>query len=231
MQPQMGENIGAAARAMANFGLNDLRLVAPRDGWPNEKADAMAAGALEVIKQVRVFDTLEEAMADLHYVLATTARPRDMVKQVFTPRGAVEALHLKAAESVKTAILFGPERSGLENDHLARVQGIITIPTAPDFSSINLGQSALLMAYEWWQAQDHTAPFALSFQASPVAHQDEVALFLTRLKSLLENGGFFKSPDLKPQMTRNIDNLFSRQQLSVQEVNMLQGMISALSRN
>ncbi len=245
MIPQMGENIGAAARAMANFGLSDLRLVAPRDGWPNEKAEAMAAGAIPDYVQVSVFDTLEEAIADIQYLLATSARRRDMNKPVFTSREAAVELSKRAAEAAKTAILFGRERNGLENDEIAKAQGIIHVPTSPDFASINLAQTVLLMAYEIFQNVIATSAQAggsnplntsESLDRAAAARDDEKKLatqkdmteFLARLEVELEKGGFFRSEGLRPTMVRNITNMFTRAELTRQEVNTLQGIVSAL---
>src|SRR6185437_8829585 len=143
--PQLGENIGACARAMANFGLSDLRLVRPRDGWPNEKAQAMAAGAAGLLAGVRVYDSVPEAIGQLRLVYATTARDRSMAKPVLTPAEAARRLREAAANGIASAVLFGNERAGLTNDEVALADSVVTIPTAPGFSSLNLGQSVLLM--------------------------------------------------------------------------------------
>ncbi|MGY9107623.1 MAG: RNA methyltransferase, partial [Alphaproteobacteria bacterium] len=148
-EPQLGENIGAAARAMANFGLSDLRLVRPRDGWPNPKADAMAAGAVDIIAAARLFDTVEEAVAELNYVLATTARDRSMAKPILTPAEGAARLRRAGLQGRTSAILFGGERSGLTNHEVALADEVISIPTA-EFSSLNLGQAVLLVGYEWF---------------------------------------------------------------------------------
>ena len=224
----MGENIGAAARAMANFGLSDLRIVNPRDGWPNDRADAMAAGAFESIINVSVFETLDGALEDIRYMLATTARRRDMNKPVFTSSEAGQALHAKSASQNKAAILFGRERNGLENDEVAKAHGIIQIPTNPDFSSLNLGQSVLLMAYELFcQNTDDSQTEGNQI----LAPQKDIHDYLQRLEAALEQGGFFRSEDLRPTMVRNISNIFTRNELSEQEVKTLQGMLSALIKN
>ena len=154
--PQMGENIGAAARAMLNFGLTDLRLVRPRDGWPNIKAVSAAVGATDVLDHVRVHPDLAAAIADRRYVLATTARPRDFVKPVLTLRHAAQALRAAEGVGTPTAVVFGPERTGLENDEAVLADALVIIPTNPDFASINLAQTVLLVAYEWLQAADTT---------------------------------------------------------------------------
>ncbi len=233
MVPQMGENIGAAARAMGNFGLTDLRLVAPRDGWPNEKAIAMAAGALPDIVSVSVFETLDEAIADIQFLLATTARRRDMVKPVFSSSGAAAELQKKTLQENKTAILFGRERNGLENEEVAKAQGIIQIATNPNFASLNLGQSVLLMAYELFQKngdQLHSQNTSYEEGAS-LAVQKDVQTFLQRLNGELEYGEFFRSEGLRPTMERNITNIFTRMDLTEQEVKTLQGILSALLKS
>lgn len=228
VRPQMGENIGAAARAMLNFGLTDLRLVAPRDGWPNQRAIDMAAGAFDIMPQPHVFETLQDAVADLHKLYATTARRRDMVKPVFSPDAAVRTL---TAEE-KSGFVFGPERTGLDNDEVALCHSILSVETNPDFPSLNLGQSVLLLAYAISSAgaDDAVKDTAILSHGDsfPVA-QDKMEEFFVRLEDELESGGFFKAKDLKPTMKRNIRNLFLRADLSDQEVRTLHGVLSALT--
>lgn len=228
--PQMGENIGAAARAMYNFGLTDLRLVNPRDGWPNEAAFAVSAGALEAMPPVKVFDTLPQAIEDLHFVLGTTARQRAMVKPVYTPCTAVEEMHRREHISQKAGILFGAERSGLLNDELAICAGFITIPTQEHFSSLNLGQSVLLMAYEYSKTQ---LPIEKSSNTPNLdnipAQQHDREIFMQRLESELEIAGFFRTEELKPTIKRNIRNIFSRSDITQQELKTLHGIITALT--
>lgn len=229
VDPQMGENIGAAARAMLNAALVDLRLVRPRDGWPNKKAADMAVGALDRMPPVEVFDTVQAAVAGCHYVLATTARPRDMVKPVFTPKAAAAELRHRAQAGQRTAILFGAERSGLTNDDVALANGVITIPLNPAFSSLNLGQAVLLMAYEWFQLQDGTPPRELPVGgSSPIPHEKLEELFV-RLESELEAGNFFRNPDQRPTMVRNLRNLLGRAEMTEQEARTFHGVISALT--
>ena len=225
VRPQMGENIGAAARAMANFGFTDLRLVAPRDGWPNDRAVDMASGAFEHMPEPQVFEDLAAASADLHHLYATTARRRDLVKPVYTPDAAVADGLAKAG---RVGFVFGPERTGLENDDLSLCHSLITIPTSPDFSSLNLGQSVLLMAYAHMQATHNQAPRALPQGDSfPATHEDLVG-FYSRLEDALDDSGFFKAANLKPTMIRNIRAIFSRAELTDQEVRTLHGVVSAL---
>lgn len=227
VRPQMGENIGAAARAMMNFNLSDLRLVAPRDGWPNPRAIDMASGALDIMPEPQIFETLHEALADCQYALATTARRRDMVKPVFTPQGAMPELHKHS----KTALVFGPERTGLENDDLALCNGFITVPTNPDFASINLGQSVLLLAYEWMRSIDGTPDQELpTGNSAPASHQ-ELEDFFTRLEKELEAGHFFRDEGLRPTMVRNIRSSLIRATPTEQEVRTWHGIISSLIGN
>jgi tRNA/rRNA methyltransferase len=223
--PQMGENIGAAARAMLNFGVRDLRLVAPRDGWPNEKADAMAAGAFAEMPPVQVFERLEDALADLHYVLATTARPRDMVKPVFTPESGLQELRMRFEQNQTIGIVFGAERAGLLNDDISLCHGVISIQTNPEFPALNLAQSVLLMAYEW----NRTASSPIQEDRNIPAPHGEVNAFLERLDvALNESGLFFREENLKPTMQRNLRNIFTRHDLTVQEIRTLHGVLSAL---
>lgn len=229
--PQLGENIGGAVRAMLNFGVDELRLIAPRDGWPNQKAEEMSAGALQKMPPVQVFDTIQKAVADIHYVLATTARPRDMVKPVFTPESAARELRSREQGGQKTALLFGRERTGLENDEIALCHGIVTIPTNPDFWSLNLAQSVLLTCHEYFKAGDKTPDRQFSHGDSFPVPQEKLEEFFTRLEGELEAGGFFKSEDLKPTMQRNIRAILTRADLSDQEVKTLHGVVSALIQN
>jgi tRNA/rRNA methyltransferase len=228
VKPQMGENIGASARAMANFGLKDLSLVDPRDGWPSAAADANSVGAFDHMNAVKVYDSVTDAIADAHTVYATTARPRDMRKPVFAPAQAVEDMIAKGQRGMKTAILFGGERAGLDNDDIALAQNIITFPTNPDFSSLNLAQSVLLLSYEYFRQANDAPAATLPEGKSPAATQGEVEEFLARLESELEDGHFFRNPDMRPAMVRNIRAMFTRADLSEQEVRTLHGMVSAL---
>lgn len=230
VDPQMGENIGAAARAMLNCGLDCLRIVNPRDGWPNERADAMAAGALEIMPPVEVFATTAEAIADCHYVVATTARMRGMVKPVLTPRAAGVELARQQKGGKRTAILFGAERSGLTNDDTALAHAVVTIPLNPHFSSLNLGQAVLLLAYEWAQNHDGTPPVQLPTGDTAPATHDQLVALCARLENEMERGGFFRSPDQRPTIIRNLLNMLSRAQMTEQETRTFHGIITALTR-
>ena len=158
VKPQLGENIGFAARAMANFGLTDLRLVAPRDGWPNDKAHAAAAGAAFVVEQATVYASVESAIGELNFVLASTARPREMVKTVLSPASAAAELRQRGQRAERTGVLFGPERSGLDNDTIALADAILTAPVSPDFASLSLPQAVLLFGYEWLKGESAALP-------------------------------------------------------------------------
>jgi tRNA/rRNA methyltransferase len=228
VKPQMGENIGAAARAMLNFGLKDLRIVNPRDGWPNEKAIDMAAGAFDQMPAPLVFDRLEEAVADLQVVYATTARRREMVKPVYTPSAAANEI---CKANLKTGLVFGGERAGLENDDVALCQKIITVPLNADFSSLNLGAAVMLMAYELFQARVEITDVVFDHGKSEPATQEHLEQLLMRLTQELDQGQFFRSEGLRPTMERNIRSMFTRAELSEQEVQTLQGMITALKRS
>ncbi len=224
-RPQMGENIGAAARAMANFGITDLRLVAPRDGWPNPSALAMSSGALDHIT-VSVFDTLTDALHDVHYAFATTARPRDMVKPVVTPRQAAEETAQRDGQ--RTAFVFGAERTGLENDEVSQCHAIITAPTSPDFSSLNLGQGVLMVAYELFMALQSDIPAPAPKQDNPPATQEEFDNLFHRLEQALDDGGFFREESLRPKVTRNLRSPLLRAGLTSQEIKTLHGALRAL---
>jgi len=229
VNPQMGENIGAAARAMLNCGLVDLRIVNPRDGWPSAPAQAMSAGALDLMPAVPVFATVADAIADLHHVYATTARPRDMVKNVMTARDAGTDMQSRLGTGQRVGILFGAERSGLDNNDVALAGTVITIPLNPGFSSLNLAQAVLLVAYEWSINQNAAPNAALNTGGSPLATQDSIVNFLTRLDDELQDHGFFRAPDMKPTVVRNLHTLFTRIPITDQEVKTLHGVISALT--
>lgn len=224
--PQMGENIGACARAMLNCGIDELRIVNPRDGWPNEKAEAMAAKAFDFMPPVQVYNSTADAIADCHYVYATTARPRDMVKPVMSAREAADDVHHRNSTGQKCAYLFGCERTGLENEDIAQAHAIITIPVNPDFSSLNLGQGVLLCTYEWFQA--HPAlPMPIDPENLP-APQSEFDNLIGRLEQCLDDGGFFRTKDMQPTVMINIRNMLSRSEMTSQEINTFHGIIKIL---
>ncbi|MEQ9529126.1 MAG: RNA methyltransferase [Parvibaculaceae bacterium] len=228
--PQLGENIGTAARAMLNFGLTDLRLVRPRDGWPNERARAAASGADIVIEGARLFDTTAEAVAGLDYVVATTARARDMVKPILTPATAAARMREAFAGGGHAGLLFGPERTGLENDDLALSDALMMVPVNPAFASLNLAQCVLLMAYEWHKAGDATPAEQISYQQTRPANKEELVGFFEHLEGELDQRGFLKPPEKKPSMIRNLRNMFQRAGLTEQEIRTLRGVVAALTR-
>ena len=228
--PQLGENIGTAARAMLNFGLTDLRIVRPRDGWPNERARAAASGADIVIDNVQLFDRTADAVAGLDYVVATTARARDMVKPIFTPETAAARMREAFAGGGRAGLLFGPERTGLENDDLALADALMMVPVNPAFASLNLAQCVLLMSYEWHKAGDTTVAERIEYQQTRPANKEELLGFFEHLEGELDRFGFLKPPEKRPSMVRNLRNMFQRAGLTEQEVRTLRGVVAALTR-
>jgi tRNA/rRNA methyltransferase len=229
-EPQLGENIGACARAMANFGLSDLRLVKPRDGWPNPRAEAMAVGAAGLIASAKVFNSVEDAIGPLRLVYASTARDRSMAKAVLTPAEAALRLREAAEGGIATAVLFGNERAGLTNDEVALADCVITIPTDPNFSSLNLGQAVLLIGYEWFMAGDATPADHIDHGESLPASREALIRLFEHLEEELEKGGFLFPPGNRPGMIRNLRNILHRAQLTDQEVRTLRGVIVALTK-
>jgi tRNA/rRNA methyltransferase len=229
VEPQLGENIGTAARAMYNCGLDDLRLVRPRDGWPNQKAQSAASGADPVIEKARLFDRVEDAIAELRHVYASTARDRYMVKRILTPRqGATEIRGLMAAGE-PCGILFGPERTGLLNEHIALADTVLTVPLNPAFSSLNLAQAVLLVGYEWFGATDDTPPAQLVTGHSRPATKAELIRFFEHLEEELDRNGFMRNAEKRPSMVRNLRNLFQRADCTEQELRTLHGVVTAFA--
>ena len=227
--PQMGENIGAAARAMLNFGLTDMRIVSPRDGWPNEKAYVMASRADRVLDKARVYERTEDAIADLQHVYATTARPRDMIKPVATPRKAGAELRAFHNAGEPCGILFGPERTGLSTEDVILADTIITVPVNPTYTSINLAQAVLLVSYEWFQSGDDTPGRQLDMGDTRLANKEELVHLFVHLEDELDQSGFFARIEAKrPAMVRNIRNMFQRANLMEQDVRTLRGIIKSL---
>ena len=222
--PQLGENIGKAARAMLNFGLTEMRLVSPRDGWPNPSAGPAASGADIVLAQAKVYETVADAVADCAHVYATTVRKRGITKPVVTPEAAARDIHLAPERS---AILFGPERSGLETDDVALARTILTVPINPEFGSLNLAQAVILVAYEWSKFQDLASPPSAD-QPLPPAPQDELEGMLGQLDAMLETTGFFFPPHRVHVTKRTLRTLLTRPGWSSQEVRTMRGVLSAL---
>jgi tRNA/rRNA methyltransferase len=231
--PQMGENIGAAVRAMANFRLTDLRLVSPREGWPNKKAIASASGATGIVDEVRVFDTTEAAIADLNFVYAATARIRDLPKPVVGPREAVTELRVRSHSGQATGIMFGRERWGLTNEEVALADAILTYPVNPKFASLNIAQAVLLIAYEWMAAgldgalPTRTALPELDHTPAPKEH---LLGLMQHFETALEPTGYFRTDDMKPTMVQNLRAILQRAGFSKDEIDALHGVIGAFER-
>jgi len=229
VQPQLSENIGTAARAMANFGLTDLRLVKPRDGWPSDKARSSASGADHVIDRVRVYETLAEAIADLTFVYATTARMREVAKRVVGPHEAAAASFARIASGNAVGFLFGRERTGLNNEEVSLADEILTLPVDPNFSSLNIAQAVLIVAYEWrLVAAGETLPFAAAIAEQ--APRDQLIAMFEHLEAALDDAGFFRPTEKRPHITLAIRAMLQRAGLTEQEVRTLRGMIAALER-
>ena len=229
VQPQMGENIGMVCRAMLNCGLTDLRLVKPRDGWPNDNAVKTAVGASVVLEGARVYETTEDAVADLGFVLATTARARDMTKEVFTPRAAAGEMRKQLSEDVLCGVMFGKESVGLNNDDVSLADGILMVPLNPAFSSLNLAQAVLLMGYEWFQstALQPATSDEVRLDTRRATKAELVGMF-EHFESELDECGFLALPEKRPNMVRNLRNMFQRARMTDQEVRTMRGMISGL---
>lgn len=227
VEPQLGENIGMVARAMANFGLSDLRLVNPRDGWPNGRARAAASKADHVIDAVTVYPTLSEAIAGLQFVVATTARQREMIKIVLGPGEAAQKLRALHDTDVRTGILFGRERWGLENDEVAICDAIVTFPVNPAFASLNIAQAVLLMSYEWMK----TKPVEL-FGEEPLvpAPRSEVEGLVNHLIEALDEADYFHLPEKRERMQLNLKSILARAGFSAPEVQTLRGVVASLQR-
>jgi tRNA/rRNA methyltransferase len=225
VRPQLGENIGKAARAMLNFGLAEMRLVAPRDGWPNPSAGPAAAGADEVLENAQIFDTLADAVADCANVYATTVRKRGMTKPVVTPEQAAREIHVSAGRS---ALVFGPERSGLETEDVALARAILTVPVNPDFGSLNLAQAVVLCAYEWSKAGGLALP--ASEENLPPAPQDELEGLIGHFEALLEPKNYFWPTSRAEANRRTLRNVLTRPGWNHLEIRTLRGVLSFLEK-
>jgi tRNA/rRNA methyltransferase len=230
VEPQLGENVGTAARAMANFGLADLRLVNPREGWPNDKARAAASRADHVLEAVRVHPTVAAAVADLQFVYAATARAREVAKPVAGPREAAARLRAAARSGVATGILFGRERTGLTNEDLTYADAILTYPVDPGFASLNVAQAVLLAAYEWRVAGEGGDRLPIAPPPAELAPKAELVAFFEHFEAALDEAGFFRPPEKRPHMVEALRTLFQRAALSDQEVRTLRGVVAALER-
>lgn len=241
VNPQLGENIGMAARAMANFGLFELALVEPREGWDRERAVAAASGAFETVEKATVYNALPDALQGKHYVYATTARPRGMTKDVMTPEQAGIDMRARVARGEKVVLMFGRERTGLNNEEVSLADMIVTAPVNPAYASLNIAQAVLLMGYEWFkheatslgQSTPELAALSgpgLQMPDTQPATKEELYGFYDHLEGELETAGFFKTKEKQPGIMRNIRNIFARTTVSAQEISTLRGIVSSLTR-
>ena len=230
VRPQMGENIGASARAMWNFGLEHMRVVAPRDGWPNQAAVALASGAGRVLDNAQLSPDLPAGIGDCSFVFATTARPRDLTKPVFSPEEAMREAAKRIATGERVAVLFGPERAGLENDDIARANAIISVPVNPAFPSLNLAQCVLLVGYEWMRATRDVTPRTVDMSGTEWAEHVEVEHLATHYEDRLEEMGFFFPAHKSQSMRTNLRNFWSRMPMTRADVQMLHGMMRQMIR-
>jgi tRNA/rRNA methyltransferase len=239
VRPQLADNIGMVARAMANFGLQDLRLVDPRDGWPNERARIAASGANFIIDAADASPTLDAAIGGLNWICATTARQRDLAKPVLTPEQAVAEMRRRLAEGQRCGILFGPERNGLETEEVANADAVVMAPVSSNFASLNLAQAVLLVSYEWMKQSGHGSIGRVTTyeeplqpgprtRGSPPASKEELLAFFEHIERELEQNGFFSPPEKRPSMVQNMRTMFTRMGATQQEIRTLRGVIKAL---
>ncbi len=240
VRPQLADNIGMTARAMANFGLSELRLVDPRDGWPNEKARIAASGANFIVDEAQAYATLKEGLAGLNWVCATTARQRDLAKTVLTPEQAVAEMRRRIGEGQRCGVVFGPERNGLETEEVANADAAVMAPVNPNFASLNLAQAVLLMSYEWIKQANagtlgrvttYEAPVApgLRTRGSPPATKEELMGLFEQLEGALDGSGFFTAPEKRPSVVQNLRSMLTRMGATEQEIRTLRGIVKALT--
>jgi len=228
VEPQLGENIGAAARAMANFGLSELRLVKPKCGWPSREAAIMASGADRVLEGARLYDTLADAIADCNFVIATTARSHDQAKPVIGAHEAAQQAAPRVASGETVALVFGRERNGLENDEIGLADAILTLPVNPAFASLNLAQAVVIAGYEWFKLKTSgTLPFTAP-EKSPPAPKEQLLAFFNDLETELERIEYFRPHEKRGTMTINMRNIFTRMQPTQQDIRTLHGIVMAL---
>ncbi len=230
VRPQLAENIGAVARAMANGGVFHLRLVAPRDGWPQERAFRTASGADRILEAATIHPDVADAVADLHRVLATCPRPRHVIKPLLTARGAAAELRAIGDRGLRAGILFGPERAGLDKDDLAHADTLVRYPLNPAFLSLNLAQAVMVLAYEWWLVAEEAPPRALMTNETRVATKGELENFLGHLVRELDTSGFLRNPQKRPGMIRNLRHFFQRGEVTEQELRTLHGVVTELAK-
>ncbi|GLS88657.1 tRNA (cytidine/uridine-2'-O-)-methyltransferase TrmJ [Cypionkella aquatica] len=229
VRPQMGENIGAAARAMLNFGLERMRIVAPRDGWPNSAAVALASGAGRVLDQAGLFPDVQAAIADCDFVFATTARGRELTKPIYTPEAAMDHARALVAAGKKVGVLFGPERAGLENEDVVLANAIVTVPVNPEFASLNLAQCVLLMGYEWRRQTVPAEAIVMEMARTEMASGIEVEKLGDHFEERLEAAGFFFPEAKVPGMKASLRNMWSRLGLTKAEVQTFHGMLRQIA--
>lgn len=230
VRPQLAENVGTAARAMMNCCIDEMRLVDPDEDHLCDRAVAASSGAGDILRRAKVFKTVKEAVADLQKVYATTGRPRDMIKPVLTGQGMAKEIQAGRQKGIKYGVLFGPERTGLENEDLAYADVIVNIPLNPKHCSLNLAQAVLLAGYEIFRQSDATADKFLSMPNTEPANKAETEHLFDHLEQELESAGYFKSPEKRPRMMRNLRNIFMRADLTSQDVRTLHGVIADLAR-
>ena len=229
VEPQLGENIGMSARAMMNCGLSELRLVNPRDGWPNSNAIAASAEADKVIRNTRVYQNTSEAIADLEVVFAASARVRDMTKPIINPEQAVEEFFLLSESSTRIGVMFGCESKGLKNDDVTLADALINIPLNPHFNSLNLAQAVYTICYEWFKNSNTASSFEnTAFKKPPLAKKQALINLFEHLETELERSGFLRISEKKPSMKRNLRNMLIKAQLTDQEVQTFRGIIRSL---
>ena len=229
VRPQLAENIGAVARAMGNGGLFHLRLVSPRDGWPQEKAWRTASGADAILDALSLHSTLADAVADLHHVYATCPRPRHIITPVLTARGAAAELQEVTARGLRVGVLFGPERAGLDNDEMAHADALIRYPLNPAFMSLNVAQAVMILAYEWWTAAETAPSRTLMTNETRIATKGQLENFLAQLVDQLDACGFLRNRPKRPGMVRNIRHFLQRGEVTEQELRTLHGIVTELA--
>ncbi|MDO8982878.1 RNA methyltransferase [Cypionkella sp.] len=229
VRPQMGENIGASARAMLNFGLERMRIVAPRDGWPNSAAVALASGAGRVLDQAALFGSVQDSIADCDFVFATTARGRELTKPIYTPEAAMEHARGLVAAGKRVGVLFGPERAGLENEDVVLANAIVTVPVNPEFASLNLAQCVLLMGYEWRRQTQPAEGVVMELARTEMASGIEVEKLGDHFEERLSAAGFFFPEAKIPGMKASLRNMWSRLGLTKAEVQTFHGMLRQIA--
>jgi tRNA/rRNA methyltransferase len=228
VRPQLGENIGAAARSLKNFNFENLRLVSPRDSWPNKSATYTAVDAKDIVHKAKVFSNTDQSVSDLDYVFATTSRSRSVNKKIVDLSKAVKIIKKLSLSNKKTGIFFGPEASGLSNDDLINANFLVNIPTSNKFKSLNLSHAVTIFAFELFNSQKKFEPVVKNLYRSEDAKKNEVNAFLDFMISHLDKVGFLKPAEKKQQMIRSVKNIFHRSSLSTQEIRTLSGVISSL---